>query len=165
MEKCNCFDCPYGEVTYGEDTYSEMTIWCEKVGERCSKYGYCEYAFEDIETENRDKTVKPNVDYPKYSRKKDRRERYQTKLKRIYDIKCGRYLCPVGLIEEKWDKDLEQYVPLHKPYYQRYYKGNHLGNRYRFYKKHSNKVVRRYKGDLNNGNYYRKVFDYWWTVD
>ena len=30
-------------------------------------------------------------------------------------------------------------------------------------KKHSNKVVRRYKGNLQNGDY-KKVFDLWWIL-
>lgn len=31
-------------------------------------------------------------------------------------------------------------------------------------KRHSNKKVRKYKYGLKNGNYYRKVFDYWWEL-
>lgn len=50
-------------------------------------------------------------------------------------------------------------------YYKRYYRGNHNGNRYQFYKKYANKVVRRYKGEIYKGNGYKKCFDYWWTVD
>jgi hypothetical protein len=37
-------------------------------------------------------------------------------------------------------------------------------NRVRFYKKYSNRKVRRYKGEIGNGNHYRKIFDYWWTL-
>lgn len=50
-------------------------------------------------------------------------------------------------------------------YYKRYYRGNHNGNRYQFYKKYANKVVRRYKGEIHKGNGCKKCFDYWWTVD
>lgn len=33
-----------------------------------------------------------------------------------------------------------------------------------FYKNYSNRVVRRNKGSLPNGNQYRKFFDLWWTL-
>lgn len=33
-----------------------------------------------------------------------------------------------------------------------------------FFKRVSNKKVRRHKGILPKGNCYRKVFDYWWTL-
>ncbi len=33
----------------------------------------------------------------------------------------------------------------------------------RFFKKHSNRVVRRSKGSYNGGSY-KKVFDLWWTL-
>ena len=33
-----------------------------------------------------------------------------------------------------------------------------------YYKKISNRKVRRYKGDIINGNWYQKIFDYWWTM-
>lgn len=46
-------------------------------------------------------------------------------------------------------------------YYKRYYRGNHNGSRYQFYKKYANKVVRRYKGEIHKGNSYKKCFDYW----
>ena len=37
-------------------------------------------------------------------------------------------------------------------------------NRQRFYKKHSNRIVR--KSDVpHKGNGYRKYFDYWWEMD
>lgn len=50
-------------------------------------------------------------------------------------------------------------------YYQRIYRGNHNGNRYQFYKKYGNKVVRKCREEINDGGHYKKIFDYWWTVD
>lgn len=50
-------------------------------------------------------------------------------------------------------------------YYKRYYRGNHNGSRYQFYKKYANRVMRRYKEEIHKGGSYKKCFDYWWTVD
>lgn len=50
-------------------------------------------------------------------------------------------------------------------YYKRTYRGNHDGNRYKFYKKYSKHIVRRYKEQFSNGSMYKKCFDYWFTVD
>lgn len=46
----------------------------------------------------------------------------------------------------------------------KYIKYNKNSNRQRFYKKHSNRIVR--KSDIpHKGNGYRRYFDYWWTMD
>lgn len=50
-------------------------------------------------------------------------------------------------------------------YYKRLYRGTHKGNRYHFYKKYSNRVVRRCKKEIKDGGNYKRCFDYWWTVD
>lgn len=57
------------------------------------------------------------------------------------------------------------YVKNPKPYYKRYYRANHRGSRYSYYKKHANRQVRRYKDSILRGGAYKKCFDYWWTVD
>lgn len=38
-------------------------------------------------------------------------------------------------------------------------------NRQTFLKTYSNRKVRRYKGDIHNGNSYRRHFDYAWELD
>lgn len=47
----------------------------------------------------------------------------------------------------------------------RIYRGNHKGNRYKYYKRYGNKKVRRYKGKISNGGMYKKVSEFWWMVD
>lgn len=42
-----------------------------------------------------------------------------------------------------------------------YVRSNSCG---KYYKRYSNRVVRRTK-EIYKGNQYRKVFDYWWTID
>lgn len=39
-----------------------------------------------------------------------------------------------------------------------------IKGRYYAYKKVSNRKVRYYKGDLLNGNAYKKLFDLWWQI-
>lgn len=51
-----------------------------------------------------------------------------------------------------------------KTFYRRYWRGSH-NNRFRYWRRVSNRKVRRYRGDVHNGGAYRKIFDYWWTVD
>ena len=50
------------------------------------------------------------------------------------------------------------------PYYKRYWRGNHKNSRFAYYKKHFNRVVRRYAGTLTTGGIYKKCFDYWRIV-
>lgn len=57
------------------------------------------------------------------------------------------------------------YIDNPKPYYKRLYRGSHRGNRYQFCKKYANQIVRKYKGEIHNGESYKKCFDYWWTVN
>lgn len=47
--------------------------------------------------------------------------------------------------------------------------GNHIkypknSNAQRFLKKQSNKKARRFRGNISNGNAYRRLFDYWWAL-
>ena len=67
-------------------------------------------------------------------------------------------------VDEIWVSG-EGYVENPKPYYKRYYRANHKGSRYSFYKKYSNRRVRRRKNNTYSGGSYKKCFDYWWTVD
>ncbi len=66
-------------------------------------------------------------------------------------------------VTEEWSMTKSRTIT--KPYYKRIYRGNRSNNRYKLYKRVSNKKVRNYKGDISNGGAYKKVFDYWWSVD
>ena len=184
--KCNCFKCPLGKDQYeryklSEDDHSydeeiAYNIWCDKTGSKCGWYGYCDEAF-DKEKITQSKTNK------KKSNKYTRRKKHSKRLK--YLERISNYPTPVMYINEKWDKELMQYIPVDKPYYKRLYRNNHKGGRHKFYKKYANQVVRRYRigtydihedadrmfpdnktdRQLRNGGSYKKIFDYWWTVD
>lgn len=162
--QCNCFTCPLGKDSYEQrlKTYDALNmgynydeivynIWCDKIGSKCGWYGYCDDAFNE--------NIKPKIKVnKKMSDKRIRQEKYINKLKRLNKI--AYYPSPAMYVEEKWDKELRDYITLDKPYYKRCY----IGSRTKYFKKYSNKKVRRYKGELQNGNSYRKVFDLWWNV-
>lgn len=69
----------------------------------------------------------------------------------------GNYIWRSKFYGERSNKDIA--------YYKRQYHSCRRSNRYKFYKKYSNRIVRRYKSDLKNGGNYRRCFDYWWTID
>ena len=48
-----------------------------------------------------------------------------------------------------------------KTFYRRYWRTR----RFKYWRDISNRKVRRYKGDIHSGGFYKKIFDYWWAVD
>ena len=163
--KCNCFTCPLGKHSYEQSLkiydklnipydYNEITynIWCDKIGSKCGWFGYCDDAFSD--------TIKQlkKCNNIKQSTKRTTREKHIKHLKKLSGI--SRYPTPSMLITEKWDRELKKYVPIDKPYYTRCY----IGSRTKYFKRYSNKKVRKYKGKIKNGNYYRRIYDYWCEI-
>ena len=65
-----------------------------------------------------------------------------------------------------YDKGRGRYITWKRPVGSNYtavrcYPSKHSSHS--FYKRYSNKILRK-KKELYNGNQYRKVFDYWWTL-
>ena len=85
-------------------------------------------------------------------------------MKKLSDKTSRWYGSGAYYVDEIWVKDIG-YAPNLKPYYKRCYRGNHKGSRYSYYKKYANRQVRRHKDKIQSGGGYKKVFDYWWTVD
>ena len=93
-------------------------------------------------------------------------ESTQRKKKRMEHMArtCTSYPGPAEIIEEVYvDGEL---VPVRKPYVRKIYRSSHA-QRYSYYKKYSNRAVRRYskKSYIGNGNSYRRIFDYQWEID
>lgn len=163
-----CRNCPYGiddytsriemyKTVYGEypgeerANDSEQFVWCDKVGGKVYTYGHCSDWYEQDE-EN----------YKNHSKKKKRnkRERYlehQNHLRYLYETVGGCYPTPVRYVDEIWIKSIG-YVKNPKPYYKRVYRGKAS----KYLKRQSHKKVRRFKGDLCNGNMSHKLYDFWW---
>lgn len=117
--------------------------------------GYCEDAYLE--------TLK-HVNYSKQKRENKREWdlKHKNHVEYLAQI-CPCYPPPAIPIDENggWNFD----DPIGTVYYKKTYRGNHKGNRYSYYKKYSNRKVRRYNGEIHNGSNYKKIFDYWWTVD
>lgn len=92
----------------------------------------------------------------KRGNKREREEKYLNRLKRLDRTSKS----PISLIDEKFING-QGWITIVKPYYKRL----HRRSSSKYYKKYSNHVVRRYKGYIQNGNNYRKLFDYWWEIN
>lgn len=179
-----CKSCPYGEEHFKRRMYwyektvrekgipndiyhhlkpedapdeFEQFLWCDKVGGKVYWAGRCEDAYtESIVSQNRSKQKRRN--------KRERDQKHKNHLKFLaenvpYYPSPEIYRSEIYAMGRKYVEDL-------KPYYKRCYRGNHKGSRYKFYKKYSNRCVRRYKGEIHSkGNQHQKIMDYWWIVD
>lgn len=145
-----CENCSYYNFGLGGQ-------YCDKVGGKTLLYGYCTYVYEkNVTQQNRSKQKRRN--------KRERDQKYRNHLKFLAENVLS-YPSPV-IYTDRIYVDGEGWVDNPNPYYQRCYRGNHKGSRYKHYKKYSNRCVRQYKGEIHNkGSQYRKIFDYWWTVD
>lgn len=73
------------------------------------------------------------------------------------------YDSPAEIVDEVYvDGEL---MPLEKPYVRKTYRSSNA-RRFSYYKKYSNRAVRRYvkRAAIGNGNAYRRVFDYQWEI-
>lgn len=96
--------------------------------------------------------------------KKHKRERYlkhKRYLKHLHDMSLN-YPAPVIYTDEIY-VGKKGYVDNPKPYYKRIYRSRGCGAS-AWHKKASNRKIRRYKGDIPNGNWCHKLYDYWWQV-
>ncbi len=133
--------------------------YCDKVGGRNLLFNYCEDIYPETARQKNHCRQKQ-----KRRNKRKRNQKYRNHLKFLAENISG-YPPPVVYTNEVWIKG-QGYVDNPKPYYKRLYRNNHKGGSYKFYKKHSNRCVRRYKGEIHSkGNQYKKIFDYWWTVN
>ena len=71
-------------------------------------------------------------------------------------ISYSGYKPHIGYID--WDRVDDVWQPVGK--YIKYPKNS---NAQRYWKRHSNKIIRR-RNEIYRGNHYRKCFDYWWTL-
>ncbi|MBD5526746.1 MAG: hypothetical protein HDR04_20575 [Lachnospiraceae bacterium] len=93
----------------------------------------------------------------KHSRRKKRlkREREAKYRNHLKMLALGKFTQYAGAYYADW---------FPKPYYVRYWRSSQR-SRFQYWKKYSNGYVRRYKGEIHKGCAYKKIFDYWWTVD
>lgn len=174
----NCRNCPYGKEDFERRMYwyketvneqgipndiyhylkpedaadeFEQFVWCDKVGGKVYCFGHCTDFYEDID--------EIHINHSKRKRKnnRERDEKHKKHIKHL--AQTYPYFPPPAMPIDKdghWNFD----DPVGTIYYKKNYRGNHKGSRYKFYKKYSNRVVRRHKGEIGNGCAYKKYFDY-----
>lgn len=149
----SCLECPYKlrEYDFVNHEYMDTAIWCWKVDGRPQCIGSCG---DDSESEEIPKRITKKQRIHKY----ERYLKYQNHLKYLTHVFRG---CPCAATyeDEIWVKG-KGYVPNPKPYYKRRYRYG----KSKWLKRQSNKRIRRYKGELNNGWYCHKLFDFWWEL-
>lgn len=123
--------------------------WCDKIGGKLCECGYCEDAFAQKEQRKKPGKRKTGRAYRRIQAKhKDKRRR---------KIISYHWYPPVGYVETDWVDEVWTEV------------GNHIvypknSNAQRFLKRRNNKAVRRYKGEISDGNLYRRLFEYWYDL-
>lgn len=147
----------YSEIDTHPDWAEEViwdiceSCWCDKVGTRIFYSSGCEKYYHKIAN----RTTRSRQ---KKSTKRSRYEKHQNKLKHLNDM-CRGYPSPV------WYKDEifilgQGYTKNPKPYYVRCYREK--GSSY--HKRRSNRKIRHYKGDIKNGCWCHKLYDFWWEM-
>lgn len=123
--------------------------WCDKIQTEFYLSGFCEDAFKK-KSQYKKKGRRNNG----FAYRREMKHKHQKKL--IWIIhNCG-YNPAAGYLDWDWVDGIWQPVG-------KYIKYPKNSNSQRFWKRHSNKIVRK-KKTLFQGNQYRKCFDYWWTM-
>ena len=128
----------------------------EKAGRMPCLNGWCDGAYQK-EPEIRRHSGKKRLS----TRERDRK--YRMRLRKLAALsQCDSLKNPMygGALY----MDETAYGPIKKPYYRRYWRGSH-NNRFKYWRGIASRKMRRYKGDVHSGGFYKKVFDYRWTVD
>lgn len=94
---------------------------------------------------------------------RERNRKYQKHLRKLASI-SGRMQGKSAMYGRAVLVDREAEGAGKNLFYRKCWRGCHH-NRFRYWRRVSNRKVRRYRGDVHNGGSYRKIFDYWWTVD
>lgn len=145
------------EQIYHEDVISQC--WCEKTGYKLYATGLCEeLAFNKFDK----KGVSIQYIKPKQSNKHDRDKKYKRHLKFLAE-NISYYPSPAFPVAANGNyvDNSESHL---FAYYKRRYQSNGKKSSANFFKKESNRKIRRYKGKIPNGRWCHKLFDFWWEI-
>lgn len=155
-----CRNCPYGiedfekYESYIDEEDIENCVWCDKVGGKVYSHGHCSDWYEQNEEKNKNYSKKKRIN------KRERYLKHQNHLEYLHKTLGNWYPSPVRYMDEICIRGVG-YVENSKPYYKRLYRGK----RSKYLKRQSNKAIRRYKGELNNGyQHVHKLYDFWWEL-
>lgn len=148
-----------------EDVEADMEehCWCEKTGGKVWWYGQCSDAHSPTVMSNKVNKKHNNVNFIKHnskmSKKRERDWKHRNHAKKLANIYQYGWWPPYYYKHEEWVTGYGWYE-LQKPYYQRIYRGQ----RSKWIKKQCNRSVRRYKGKIPNGGFYKKIDEFWWEM-
>lgn len=138
-----CDECPIVEELEYRQAIATQCGWfqhdhcgCKKVGDEFFLSGYCSDAWAEAEKATSQGKRKTGRAY--------RRHMERQKLKRDLWISEHNYFAVRAANNGSYVKRQKRSK--------------------RYWKKHSNRVVRRYQAEFPKGNGYNKLFDYWWTI-
>lgn len=122
---------------------------CDKVDGQFYRCGYCSDAWVSTPEPKKHGARKTGINYRRLQNKKKK-----DALMRILNYGYKPY---AGWVDWDWVDGVWQQTGDHIKYPKN-------SKKQAFYKRYTNKKVRRYKGEIPKGNQYRKHFDYWWTL-
>ena len=123
--------------------------WCDKQQSKFLFSGYCEDALVEKPRTKKKGKRKTGIAYRREMKAKHNKDLAWI----IYN--CG-YNPAIGYIDWDWVDGVWQPVG-------KYIKYPKNSNAQQYWKRHSNKIVRK-KNEIFRGNQYRKCFDYWWIL-
>jgi len=156
----SCVDCPYIKDEYKNDKingYLGMidediikSCYCEKIDDVI--VSSCEEdAIDNCDIKNKNITNKKGI-----GKKRERDKKYKEHLKRINEINDG-FIPPVIKKDYIYNRQTGQYMEVNKPYYKRIYRKKTSS----YYKKQSNKAIRKYRGMISKNGGYKRIYDFW----
>ena len=122
---------------------------CDKIQTEFLFSGYCEDAFRPKEHKAKKGKRKTGLAFRRAMKQKHTTRRMKA-------LSYGHYKPTVGYVD--WDYVDGRFIQVGK--YIKYPKNS---NAERYWKRHSNRIIR-IRNELYQGNQYRKCFDYWWTL-
>lgn len=102
------------------------------------------------------------TDYKKKDARKHRKkeEKYKSHLKSLHSSSNGYSSYPVSKTGEICPEN-----PKDIAYYRRCYRANHCQTSCnKYFKRYSNKIIRKYQKGVSGKSGYKKLFDLWWTI-
>ena len=122
---------------------------CDKVQTEFLFSGHCEDAYLQIPRPKKKGKHQTGMAY-----RRDMKAKHKARMVRL--LSYGHYKPTVAYID--WD-----YIDGHFQPVGQYIKYPKNSNAEQYWKRHSNRIIRR-RNEIYQGNQYRKCFDYWWTL-
>lgn len=141
------------EQIFYEDVICQC--WCEKTGYKLWTTGLCEdFTFDEFDRADKRRRQRKN--------KHEHDKKYKRHMKFLAE-NISHYPSPAFPVSANGDyvNDDERHL---FAYYKRCYQSQGKRSRVNFFKKISNRKIRRYKQKIPNGRWCHKLYDFWWEI-